>query len=132
MKKNFTLFSLLILFSLPQLCSAQDYLGSWTLDWSKVMEGDEQKSAMVSDDLETINKQSDKNPVWVLSKDSLKVYQSNSLISSAEIKWTRNDRFEIIDEEKKKNPIHYIDELEEGKIKMRTGYSDAELYLRKL
>jgi hypothetical protein len=132
MKKNFTLFSLFILVSLPNYCSAQNYLGSWTLDWSKVMESDEQNSSMVSEDMDAINTKSDKNPVWVLSKDSLKIYQSNALISSAEIKWTREDRFEIIDEEKKKNPVHYIDEIDEGQIKMRTGYSDAELYLRRL
>lgn len=96
------------------------------------MESDEQNSSMVSEDMDAINTKSDKNPVWVLSKDSLKIYQSNALISSAEIKWTRDDRFEIIDEEKKKNPVHYIDEIDEGQIKMRTGYSDAELYLRRL
>ena len=130
--KKFTPIALLILFSLPQLCIAQDYFGSWTIDWSQVMAGDKKKTTRVSDDLETTNKQSEKNPIWVFSIDSLKVYQSGDLISTAEIKWTGNDRFEIIDDEKEKNRIHYIDYLESDKIKMRTGYSDAEIYLRKL
>ena len=102
------------------------------MDWSQVMDSDKKKSTMVSDDLETMNKKSEKNPVWVFSLDSLKVYQSGDLISTAEIKWTRNDRFEIVDDEQKKNRIHYIDKIESDKIKMRTGYSDAEIYLRKL
>lgn len=130
MKKNFTPILLLLLFSIPQLCTSQDYLGSWTLDWSHGMDIDKTKSTKVSDDLKTINEQSEKNPVWVFSMDSLKVYQSGDLVSTAEIKWTRNDRFEIVDD--KKNRIHYIDQIESDKIKMRTGYSDAEIYLRKL
>ncbi|HKK39946.1 MAG TPA: hypothetical protein VJ949_11055 [Cryomorphaceae bacterium] len=132
MKKNFTLFAILFFFSIPQFCSSQEYFGSWTLDWSKVMEGDDHQYPVVSDTLKTINNYSDKNPIWVLSMDSLKVFQNGGLISTAKIKWTRNDRFEIIDDQKKKNPIHYIDHLEDGKIKMRTGYSDAEIYLRRL
>lgn len=132
MKKNFTPLLLVVLFSIPQLCSAQDYLGSWTLDWSKVMGNVKNESAKVSDDLENLNKKSEKNPVWILSSDSLKVFQSGDMISAAQIKWTRDDRFEIIDEEKNKKQIHYIEEIESDKIKMRTGYSDSEIYLRKL
>jgi hypothetical protein len=132
MKKNFTPIVLLFLFLIPQFCSSQDYLGSWTLDWSQVMGSQENKSTKVSDDFETTNKESEKNPVWVFSMDSLKVYQNGDLISTAEIKWTRNDRFEIVEDDNKKNRIHYIDEIESNKIKMRTGYSDAEIYLRKM
>jgi len=130
--KIITPIALLVFISLSQRCMAQEYVGSWTLDWSQVMESDSKKSTTVPSDLKSRNNNSDKNPVWVLSIDSLKVFQAGSMISGAEIKWTRNDRFEIIDEEKKNNPIHYIDDLDDGKIKMRAGYSDSEIYLRRL
>lgn len=132
MKKNFTPILLLLCFSIPQLSISQDYLGSWTLDWSQVMDSNENENLKVTDDLQKMNKSSDKNPIWVFSTDSLKVYQSGNLISKAEIKWTRDDRFEIVDGEKKKNRTHYIDQIESDRIKMRTGYSDSEIYLRKL
>jgi len=132
MNKKFTPFLFLILFSTPKFCSAQDYLGSWTLDWSQVMESDKKEAAKVSTNLESRNKKSKKNPIWVLSMDSLKVYQSGDMISATQIKWTRDDRFELVNDDNKKKRIHYIDQLESDKIKMRTGYSDSEIYLRRL
>jgi len=132
MKKKFTPILFVALFSIPQLSYAQDYLGSWTLDWSQVMESSKNESAKVSGDLHSINKKSEKNPVWVITSDSLKVYQSGEMISAAEIKWTRDDRFEIIDDKKNEKRIHYIEEVESDKIKMKTRNSDSEIYLRKI
>ena len=97
-----------------------------------MMESDKKEAAKVSTNLESRNKKSKKNPIWVLSMDSLKVYQSGDMISATQIKWTRDDRFELVNDDNKKKRIHYIDQLESDKIKMRTGYSDSEIYLRRL
>lgn len=132
MKKNLTPLLVLFLFSTPQFCSAQDYLGSWTLDWSQVIESNRTETAKVSTNLESRNNKSEKNPIWVLSIDSLKVYQSGDMISATQIKWTKGDRFEIINDDEKQKRMHYIDQIENGKIKMSTGYSDSEIYLRRL
>lgn len=132
MIKSNALLAAFFLFSVPQFCHAQEYFGSWTLDWSRLLSSTEHVGSHISDSLEDINYESRRNPIWVFSMDSLKVYQNETLISVAEIKWKKNDQFEIIDSSKKKNPEHYIDHLEDGRIKMRTSYSDAEIYLRKL
>ncbi|MGB6037633.1 MAG: hypothetical protein WBG42_15265 [Cryomorphaceae bacterium] len=132
MKKLFNPMLFLLFFCTAHLCTAQDYLGSWTLDWSQVLDSDQTESAKVSNDLHSISKKSEKNPVWVLSSDSLKVFQSGDMISAAEIKWIRDDRFEIVDDKKSEKRIHYIEEVESDKIKMKRRNSDSEIYLRKL
>lgn len=131
MKRISTSVAILLFFTLPQLCCAQEYFGSWTLDWSAVLSSSG-SNPMIVDSLKKIQGQQEKNPVWIMSRDSLKVFQNGSMISAAEIHWTKDDKFEIIDVRKRKNPVHYIDKIDEGLIKMRTGYSDAEIYLRRL
>jgi hypothetical protein len=130
-KKLAFLASLAFLLS-SHFITAQEYIGTWALDWSGDYHKGKQKTTKVADSLHSANLRSEKNPVWVFAEDSLKIYQNGALISTAEIKWTRSDQFEIIDDNKKKNLTYFIDDIDEEKIKMRTGYSDAEIYLRKL
>jgi|GEM_PF-4423399 len=132
MKKFFSPILFLIFCCTGQTCSAQDYLGSWTLDWSQLLKGNPTEDVEVSNGLHSINNESEKSPVWVLSSDSLKVYQSGDMISAARIKWTRDDRFEIVGDTKSRKRIHYIEEVESDKIRMKTRNSDSEIYLRKL
>ena len=132
MTKKFTFIASFIFVFSYHSTVAQEYLGSWALDWSQALNDDENLNSKVADSLKSVNMSSEKNPIWVLGKDSLKVYQNGSMISAAEINWTRTDRFEIVDGNKRKNYNYYINELEDGKIKMSTGHSDAEIYLRRL
>jgi hypothetical protein len=86
----------------------------------------------VQEGLAEIEGKEGRNPLWILSVDSLKVMSGGEVISSAAIEWKDESTFEILDPSKRKSPLHYIERVGPARIKMRTNYNDGALYLRKI
>lgn len=124
---------LVLLFSAFSISAAgQSYLGSWTLDWSQVLDTTKYHNPMVDSGLQDIEKKAGRSVVWVFSDDSLKVLRGGQYISKAAIRWTNENTYELINSSKKKKAKHFIEALSDEQIRMSTNYDESELYLRKL
>jgi len=133
MNLNFwaTAFLLTLLTGFTSQLRAQDFFGKWTLDWNSAMRNDEVASNQVAESFINENMENTYNPVWVLSKDSLEVFQNGKMIRSASIVWKDETQFEILSKGKK-SKTHIIEKVDDQHIKMRSRSSESILLLRRL
>lgn len=111
---------------------SQDYLGSWTLDWSQVIDTSEYKNPAILFGLEELEGMSGQSIVWILGEHSIKILKGGKVISEAEIEWVSNHEFVILDPKRSGMPKHYLDYVDNGRVLMRSNYGDGVIYLKKL
>jgi hypothetical protein len=126
-----TFISVTLLATSASKLHAQEYFGEWTLDWNSAMSNVEATSNVVTESFISENVENKNNPIWVLGKDSLKVFQNGRMISSATINWKSENQFDIISKGQK-SKTHIIEKVDDRHIRMRTRSSDSILFLRRL